>query len=146
MPIHKKCSTPAWSLPLTEEELHLPGHPGWLAEDQDPGGEPVQPVHRVQGLQPVLLQINSNIHVCSASYRVKAGSPFWVLVRILNLNTALQVLAVDSVKIIWFRSALRLQPWFRNWLQSEPDPQRIRTWIQNHYKLWYEQKNCEKVR
>ncbi len=48
-------------VPLSDDVLQLPGLPGGLGEEQDPRGEAVQAVHRVQCLQPVLLK-NPNLH------------------------------------------------------------------------------------
>ncbi len=47
-------------VPLSDDVLELAGLPGRLGEEQDPRGEAVQAVHRVQRLQPVLL---NNIRV-----------------------------------------------------------------------------------
>ncbi len=42
-------------VPLTDEELHFSGLSSGLTEEEDPRGEAVQPMNRVQRLQPVFL-------------------------------------------------------------------------------------------
>jgi hypothetical protein len=58
-----------WSfVPLSDDVLQLAGLPGRLGEEQDPRGEAVQAVHRVQRLQPVLL---NNIRVGDLRIRIQ---------------------------------------------------------------------------